>query len=151
CHFPGKDCLPCAAGAAKIRPVSIDSPSDYWERTMRSGSPHITRLAVRFGGTAAFLLAMGMLGALAPAQDDAKPSQGKDQPKSAKSKDGKKEEKKKDATPVKLGLHVNDARALQGYTLMSPFVSPNTYLVDMQGRVVQTWKTECSPALSAVL
>src|SRR5438132_14211319 len=121
---------------------------------MRSDTAKITRRAVRFGGAAAFLLAMGMFGALAPAYDDAKPPQSKDQPKPAKPKEetSKKDEKKDEKKPpVKLGLSVNDPRALQGYTLMSPFVSPNTYLVDMQGRVVQTWKTDCSPALSAVL
>ena len=37
---------------------------------MRSAT---ARLAVRFGGTAAFLLAIGVLGAAAPGHDDAKP------------------------------------------------------------------------------
>jgi Arylsulfotransferase (ASST) len=122
---------------------------------MRLANAPITPLAVRLWGTAAFLLAMGMLGASALAHQDAKPPPSKDQADPAKRKDetpkkDEKEDEKKPA-PVKLGLSVNDPRALQGYTLMSPFSSPNTYLLDLQGRVVHTWKTDSSPALSAVL
>jgi Arylsulfotransferase (ASST) len=113
---------------------------------MRLDTAHITSFAVRIGGTTAFLLAMGLLGAAAPAQDAAKVPQ---RTVGTAKKDEKKDEAK--AAPAKLGLAVNDPRALQGYTLMSPFVSPNTYLLDMQGRVVHTWKTDSSPALSAVL
>jgi hypothetical protein len=118
---------------------------------MRLGIAHISRQAVRLGGGAFFLLAMAIFGAAAPAQDAAKSPQTTDQPKAAKNKDdiAKKEEAK--APPVKLGLSVNDPKALQGYTLISPFVSPNTYLVDMQGKLVHTWKTDSMPALSAVL
>jgi len=115
---------------------------------MRSAT---ARFGVRFGGMAAFLLAIGVLGASAPSHDDARPPQGKDGPKPAKGED---KTPKKDApktAPGKLGLSINDPRAFQGYTLMSPFVSPNTYLVDMQGRVVRTWQTDCSPALCAFL
>jgi hypothetical protein len=115
---------------------------------MRSAT---ARLAVRLGGTAALLLSIGVLGASAPGQDNVKPPQSKDRPKPAKgeNKTPKKDEPK--TTSGKLGLSINDPRAFQGYTLMSPFVSPNTYLVDMQGRVVRTWQTDCSPALCAFL
>jgi Arylsulfotransferase (ASST) len=118
---------------------------------MRLGTARITPLAIRLGATAAFLLAIGMLGAAAPAQDDVRPQQTTDQPKPAKSKDETPNKDEAKTPPVKLGLSVNDPKSLQGYTLMSPFVSPNTYLLDMQGRVVHTWKTDSSPALSAVL
>jgi hypothetical protein len=122
---------------------------------MRLSTARFTPLAVRFGGLAVFLLAMGLLGAPAPAHQDAKPPQTKEQPDPAKGKNEtpKKDEKKdeKKPAPVKLGLAVNDPKALQGYTLMSPWVSPHTYLIDMQGKVVHTWKTDTSPALSAVL
>jgi hypothetical protein len=117
---------------------------------MRLGTAQSTRVAVRFGG-AVLLLAVGMLGAAAPAQDDTPSPRGKGQPKPAKSKDQGPKTGETKAPPVKLGLLVNDLRALQGYTLISPFVSPNTYLLDMQGRVVHTWKTDCAPALSASL
>src|SRR5262249_40356034 len=36
-------------------------------------------------------------------------------------------------------------------TLLAPMNSRNTYLLDMQGRVVRTWKSDCEPALSAYL
>ena len=48
---------------------------------------------------------------------------------------------------MKLGLSINDPRAFQGYTLLAPFDSSNTYLLDMQGKVVQTWASDCAPAL----
>jgi hypothetical protein len=131
---------------------------------MHLGTARLMQLAVRLGGLAAFLLALGMLGTPAPAYDDTKPPQGKDQPKAAKDQSPKKDEPKpakakdqppkKDApkaAPVKLGLSINDPRALPGYTLFSPFASPNTYLLDMQGRVVRTWQSDCSPALSGFL
>jgi hypothetical protein len=51
----------------------------------------------------------------------------------------------------KLGLSVNDPKAFQGYTLLAPMMSTKTYLLDMQGRVVRTWESDCNPALSAYL
>jgi hypothetical protein len=51
----------------------------------------------------------------------------------------------------KLGLLVNEASAYPGYTLLAPANSTQTYLIDMQGRVVQTWKSDCNPGLSAYL
>src|SRR6516165_4327752 len=42
----------------------------------------------------------------------------------------------------KLGLLVQDARACPGYTLLAPTNSTATYLIDMQGRVVRTWKSD---------
>lgn len=118
---------------------------------MHKGNTQIMRLAIRCAGAAAFLLAIGMLADAAPAHDDAKPQQTKAQPKPAERK--VEPPKKDEAKPasVKLGLSVNAPKALQGYTLFSPFVSPNTYLVDMQGRVVHTWQTDCSVALSATI
>jgi hypothetical protein len=116
---------------------------------MRSGTAPITRLAVRPGG-AVFLVAIWLLAA-APAQADTRPPQGKDQRGATKGKPDKPAKAETKAPPVKLGLQLNDPRALQGYTLISPFTSPNTYLLDMRGRVVHTWKTDCSPALCGVL
>jgi hypothetical protein len=111
----------------------------------------MTRFALQISGTAALLLAIGALGAAAPAYDDAKPPQGKDQPKPAKAKDDMPKKDEPKPAPVKLGLSINDPRALQGYTLLSPFESSNTYLLDMQSRIVRTWETDSSPALSAFL
>src|SRR5581483_9065871 len=43
---------------------------------------------------------------------------------------------------VKLGLHLNDPRALAGYTLLAPMNAKNVYLLDNEGRVVHRWKFE---------
>jgi hypothetical protein len=53
--------------------------------------------------------------------------------------------------PARLGLLVNDPRAFQGYTLLAPMNSTKTYLIDMQGKVVRTWQSDCTPALGAYL
>jgi hypothetical protein len=55
------------------------------------------------------------------------------------------------AATEKTGLLLNDARAFQGYTLLAPLAHPKTYLIDMEGRVVKTWETNCGPGLSAYL
>jgi hypothetical protein len=53
---------------------------------------------------------------------------------------------------VKLGLHLNDAeKACKGYTLLAPANSTTTYLLDMEGRVVRTWQSDCKPGHSAYL
>ena len=52
---------------------------------------------------------------------------------------------------VKVGLLANDPAAFQGYTLVAPMMSTETYLIDMQGRVVHSWKSDHPPALSAYL
>jgi hypothetical protein len=131
----------------------------------------LTRLTIRIGSAVVLLLTIGVLGFAAPVQDDAKPPKDKGQPKPVKAKDDaklpkdkeqpkpakdkdkgdapKKEEPK--TPPVKLGLSINDPKALQGYTLLSPFDSAKTYLLDMQGRVVHTWESDCSVALFPML
>jgi hypothetical protein len=98
---------------------------------------------------AALMLWLGAFGNAAP-QDDAKPPKGKDDPKPAKGKD---DQPKKDAPKPgpKRGLHVNDPKALQGYTVMSPLMSTKTYLIDMQGRVMRTWQSESAAALTTTL
>jgi hypothetical protein len=103
-------------------------------------------MIVRTGGLVSCLIAFAVS---APAQDE----KIKVPPAPAKVKDDLKKEDKKDEKPAppKLGLSVNDPRSLQGYTLISPFGSTNSYLVDMQGRLVRTWKTDSAPALSAML
>jgi hypothetical protein len=51
----------------------------------------------------------------------------------------------------KLGLVVNRPEASPGYTLLASANSTKTYLIDMQGRVVRSWKSDCNPGLSAYL
>jgi hypothetical protein len=63
---------------------------------------------------------------------------------------------KKDTSPgkapaVKLGLSINDPKACQGYTLLAPMMATKTYLIDMQGKVVRTWDSDCTPASTAYL
>jgi hypothetical protein len=77
-----------------------------------------------------------------PPQDGAKPAKGKVGPAN------KAVPKKPQA---KRGLQVNDSRALQGYTVLSPIMSTKTYLLDMQGRIVRTWQSESSAALTTKL
>lgn len=52
---------------------------------------------------------------------------------------------------VEVGLSINKPNASQGYGLIFPMNSTSTYLVDMEGRVVNEWKSEYTPALSAYL
>ena len=54
-------------------------------------------------------------------------------------------------SPAPLGVVTNDPKAFQGYNLIAPLNSTRTYLLDMQGRVVRTWQSDCSPALCAYL
>ena len=49
------------------------------------------------------------------------------------------------------GLIKNDPGAYQGYTLFSPLMGKQTYLIDMQGRVVHKWAIETQFALHAIL
>jgi len=90
------------------------------------------RIAVRFALATTFTLALLARGA--DAQDRNPPAKDKPAP----------------ASP-KVGLLVNDAHACKGYTLIASSNSTTTYLVDMEGRVVNTWKSDCMPGLSAYL
>src|SRR5207302_4855779 len=64
----------------------------------------------------------------------------------------KDEPKDKGKPAVKLGLNLNDEKqALKGYTLLAPANSTTTYLIDMEGRVVKTWQSDCKPGHSAYL
>jgi hypothetical protein len=63
------------------------------------------------------------------AQDKAQTDQGK-------------AERPQEKPKVKLGLAVNDPQAFQGYTLLSTMMTKKAYLIDMQGRVVKTWKAD---------
>ena len=86
--------------------------------------------------TAASLLALWFMPTLVNAQ----PGKDKDKDGPPKTKDG-----------PKLGLAINDPKAFQGYTLVTTLNSKKTYLIDMQGKVVQTWDCDCPPALTAFL
>jgi hypothetical protein len=55
-----------------------------------------------------------------------------------------KKEPKKAAKPA---VSINDPKAFPGYTLVAPLNSRTTHLIDMDGRVVHSWTTDCTPAL----
>ncbi|MCY2990091.1 MAG: aryl-sulfate sulfotransferase [Planctomycetota bacterium] len=50
-----------------------------------------------------------------------------------------------------IGLIENDPQAFPGYTLLAPIFSTTTYLIDMDGRVVNTWDSEYEPGQVAQL
>jgi hypothetical protein len=86
-------------------------------------------------------LSIVVSGAMAGSAQTAQPDPAKAAPAKARPEPSK----------PRLGLLVNDPQAFQGYTLLAPTNSTNTYLIDMQGRVVQTWKSDCLPGLGAYL
>ncbi len=49
------------------------------------------------------------------------------------------------------GLVVNRDGAAPGYTLFAPLELERTYLMDMKGKIVHTWKTDTRPGLSEYL
>ncbi|MFO0970275.1 MAG: aryl-sulfate sulfotransferase [Gemmataceae bacterium] len=52
---------------------------------------------------------------------------------------------------AKAGVSLNDARAFKGYTLIAGLNDHKTYLIDMDGRVVNTWESDTNPGASAYL
>jgi len=49
------------------------------------------------------------------------------------------------------GVRVNKAGSLPGYIMYTPLLSDITYLIDRQGRVVHTWKSDYAPASEYLL
>ena len=49
------------------------------------------------------------------------------------------------------GVSLAESGAFEGYSLLAPMNSTNTYLIDMQGRIVHEWQSDYTPALSAYL
>ncbi|MBW1915674.1 MAG: hypothetical protein JRI86_12195, partial [Deltaproteobacteria bacterium] len=50
-----------------------------------------------------------------------------------------------------LGVTKNDAKAFKGYTLFSPMSNTVTYLIDMNGGVVNTWTSDYTPGQASYL
>src|SRR5947209_6248301 len=102
---------------------------------MRLRSARWLRLARRVG-LAAALAAMFLTLAAFPSQGNAGGPQDGGQPPKAKDDPAKTATPPKDDAQkkpaVKLGLALNDPKALQGYTLLAPLSSTKTYLLDMQ-------------------
>ena len=49
------------------------------------------------------------------------------------------------------GLSVSKPEAFQGYSLVAPMSSTSSYLIDMEGRVVNRWESKFTPGASAYL
>ncbi len=49
------------------------------------------------------------------------------------------------------GVSTNLPAAYQGYTLVAPMNSTTTYLIDLEGRIVNQWESDYTPALSTYL
>lgn len=95
------------------------------------------------------LLAIALVTRTAPAGEDA--AKAKDAPKAAPDKDKPGKKASGEPAPVKLGLILNEPKAYPGYTVLAPFDSSSTFLLDMQGKVVHTWNSDTSPALFPIL
>ncbi len=50
-----------------------------------------------------------------------------------------------------VGLFLNDERAFQGYTLIAPHQHPSTYLIDMDGQMVNSWQHEFNVGSTTLL
>jgi hypothetical protein len=50
-----------------------------------------------------------------------------------------------------VGLFVNEPESFQGYTLITPLASSDTYLIDNGGHVVHAWTASGPPGLMAYL
>jgi len=61
------------------------------------------------------------------------------------------DEQRRALAAFRLGLLGNLPEASPGYTLLASANSTKTYLIDMQGRVVRSWTSDCRPGLSAYL
>jgi hypothetical protein len=110
----------------------------------------LMRLTTRLGVVVALSLLLMLLGMGSP-RSNAQPPRDNPPPKD-KDKDGlPKGEPPAKSAPPKLGLHVNDPRALQGYTVIAGLQSTKTYLIDIEGRVVRQWESKCGPASCAYL
>jgi hypothetical protein len=103
---------------------------------MRLGGRRRNRLVARIAVATAVALALCVIGGVSSRVDAGAPQGGSTPSKAA---------------AVKVGLSLNDPRAFQGYTLFAPLTSKTTYLIDMQGRIVQTWEANGTPASGVVL
>jgi Arylsulfotransferase (ASST) len=115
--------------------------------TFRAGQ--LVSLAVKAAVAATVALSLMILAGL-PSRVSAGPSSAGEPPLVQVKKAGT-GSKPGNPAPAEVGLLLNDRRAFQGYTLIAPMISNTTYLIDMQGRVVRTWESDCNPGVSAYL
>jgi hypothetical protein len=104
---------------------------------MRVRSKQLPPFTVHIGAATVLILTLLALGSAAP-EFRAVTTDESEKPKSEPNKS-------------KVGLIVNEPKACKGYTLLAPINSKTTYLIDMQGRVVRTWESDCNAGQSAYL
>ena len=107
-------------------------------------------LATKVSVVATMSMVLTILGAMLPGVSAGLSSADDPAPDKAKTSIIGKGEPSKPA-PAKVGLLLNDSRAFRGYTLVAPMFSKTTYLIDMEGKVVRTWESDCTPGASAYL
>lgn len=105
--------------------------------------PHVERLLGNAIYASSFIAFAVALGALVAAT-----STGRAQNPQDKAGQAKNAAAAPKSAAAKVGLHINDPRAYQGCTLHAPLMSKETYLIDMQGKVVHSWKANCTPGAS---
>ncbi len=116
---------------------------------MRYHGKQISRLVMSAAVAAAVALLLLILGGLPPPVSAVLPP--KDEPASVRLKKAVGGGEPAKPASGKVGLLLNDSRANPGYTLIAPMTSNTTYLIDMQGRIVQRWESDSNPAMTAYL
>ncbi len=117
---------------------------------MRSRTGRMAHLATKLSVAATIAMVLAMLGVILPRVSAGLSPADEPAPDQVKAKTTPKGEPSKPA-PAKVGLLLNDPRAFPGYTLIAPMFSKTTYLIDMVGKVVRTWESDCTPGASFYL
>ncbi len=117
---------------------------------MRSQTGRMALLAAKVSVAATLAMVLATLGAILPGVSAGLSPADEPAPDKVKADPTPKGEAAKPA-PAKFGLLQNDSLAFQGYTLIAPMFSKTTYLIDMEGKVVRTWESDCTPGVSAYL
>jgi hypothetical protein len=117
---------------------------------MRTSSRRMAHLLAKVSAAATIALAVAMLAVVLPRASAGLSPTDEPAPDKVKAETTTKGEPSKPA-PAKVGLLLSDPRAFRGYTLIAPMFSKTTYLIDIDGRVVRTWESDCTPGVSAYL
>ena len=150
---PGRSNFPRASPGFHCEVTSLEPTCQrVWD--IRIESPRCTGRgyvrAAQASAVAILLLVLGIVSSRAAAkapQDGGRP--GRDAAGGAQARDNR----AKDAPPAeaKLGLSINLPKAFRGYTLFNPMNKKTTYLIDTEGRIVKTWKSEHNSMHAAYL
>jgi hypothetical protein len=142
---PEREHLPTARTSKKIRTLTAGEGMNRMRVLTRLVVLGVMKSAV----AVAVALLLTTLGGLPPRASTELRSADESAPASVKKGPAGGESTK--AVSAKVGLLLNDSRAFPGYTLIAPMTSKMTYLIDIQGRVVRKWESDCNPGVSAYL